>query len=77
MLYPKIFLAILLITCPTLTKAQLFTGAQQQFSTNPAQYAFSGFNLRYSELRGRHRMGIDLSFALLIVTVVPLMAVLE
>ena len=58
----KSFLVLILLAMPIFMKAQVFASAQQQFSTNPAQYAFSGFNLRYSEIRGRHRMGVDLSF---------------
>jgi len=58
----KPFLALLLLSMPSALTAQVFEGAQQQISTNPAQYAFSGFNLRYSEMRGRYRMGLDLGF---------------
>lgn len=55
-------LALLVLLMPLFAKAQIFKGSNQQISTNPAQYAFSGFNIRYSELRWRHRMGVDLSF---------------
>tara|TARA_R110002050_G_scaffold245145_1_gene382742 strand:- start:12481 stop:13224 length:744 start_codon:yes stop_codon:yes gene_type:complete len=58
----RLLLALLFLGMPIFAQAQFFIGAQQQISTNPAQYAFSGFNIRYSELRGRHRMGLDLSF---------------
>lgn len=58
----SLLLTLLFLGMPILAPAQVFKGAQQQIGTNPAQYAFSGFNIRYSELRGRHRLGIDLSF---------------
>jgi hypothetical protein len=62
MLYPRILLIIVLFNGPSLVKAQIFEGAHQQISTNFAQYYFSGLNVRYSEIRGRHRLGIDFSF---------------
>ncbi len=62
MLGSKFLLLLVFLSSPILVKAQIFEGAQMQFSTNPAQYAFSGFNLRYSEIIDRHRMGIDISF---------------
>jgi hypothetical protein len=42
--------------------AQIFQNASRQLSTNPAQYALSGFNIRYAEMRGNLRMGLDLGF---------------
>lgn len=54
-----VFLVFLLPFC---LNAQIFNGAESQISTNPAQYVFSGFNLRYAEMRGRYRMGLDLGF---------------
>jgi hypothetical protein len=54
-----VFLVLLLPFC---LNAQIFNGAERQISTNPVQYAFSGFNLRYGELKDRYRLGVDLTY---------------